>query len=153
MASSITAAPLTIKITEDITLNGQQQGTTNTITTANIAEFSRRIVTVPTSEVILVSFGDANSFGTFHDTDVQYVRITNLDDTNYVSLNFEGDASTDFTVRLDKNRGTYLAVLNHASLGMDDYADISAATLEAINTIKAIANTGACNLEVVVACK
>ena len=153
MASSITAAPLTIKITEDITLNGQQQGTTNTITTANIAEFSRRIVTIPTSEVTIISLGDANSFGTFHDTDVQYIRITNLDDTNYVTLSFEGDDSVDFCVRLDKNRGTYLATLNHASLGMDDYADISAATLEAINTIKAIANTGACNLEVVVACK
>ena len=55
MGSSITAAPLTIKITEDITLNGQQQGTTNTITTANIAEFSRRNVTIPTSEVTKAS--------------------------------------------------------------------------------------------------
>ena len=153
MATSITAADLTVTISEKINFNGQQQGGTNIVKLANIAEYSRRIVTIPTSEVAIISLGDAIGSGTFHDTDVQYIRITNLDDTNYVSLNFEGDSSTDFTIRLDKKRASFVAMLTHASLGMDDYGDISGVSLEALNTIKAIANTGSCDLEIVVASK
>ena len=153
MATSITASTLSVKIQEDITFNGVQQGTSNIISFTDIAEFSRRIVTVPTSEITIISFGDTVGSGTFHDTDVRYVRITNVDDTNYVVLNFEGANSTDYTVRLDKDRSTYILCATHASLGVDDFCDISGATLEKLSTIKATSLTGACDLEVVVACK
>tara|TARA_R110002012_G_scaffold320505_2_gene544320 strand:- start:102 stop:563 length:462 start_codon:yes stop_codon:yes gene_type:complete len=153
MATSITASNMTVKIVEDVTFNGSQQGVTNTVSFSDIAEYSRRIVTVPTSEVVLVNFGDAVNAGTFHNTDVRYVRITNLDNTNYVTLNFEGASSTDYSIRLDKNMGSYLILATHASLGVDDHCDISGASLEKLETIKATAISGACDLEVVVACK
>ena len=153
MATSITASTLNVRIQEDITFNGVQQGTSNIISFTDIAEFSRRIVTVPTSEISLISFGDAVGAGTFHDTDVRYVRITNLDDTNYVVLNFEGASSTDYTIRLDKDRSSYLILSKHADKGVDDFCDISGATLEKLSTIKATALSAACDLEVVVASK
>lgn len=153
MGTSITTSTLNLTIKEDIVFNGVQQGSTNIIQFTGVAEFSRRMLTIPTSEVSILSFGDTVGPGTFHDTDVLYVRITNLDDTNYVTLNFEGASSTDFSVRLDKDRSSYLILSKHASLGVDDYCDISGASLEKLSTIKATANSGACDLEIVVACK
>ena len=153
MGTSITASTLNVKIEEDIIFNGVQQGTTNVVSFTDIAEFSRRSLTVPTSECQIVSFGDDVGAGTFHDTDVRYVRITNLDNTNYVTLNFEGGGSTDFSVRLDKDRSSYLILSKHASLGVDDFCDISGVSLEKLSTIKAVANSSACDVEVVVASK
>ena len=43
MASTITAATLTVTINESISLNGSQQGSTNTVNIASIAEISKRI--------------------------------------------------------------------------------------------------------------
>jgi len=153
MGTSISASNLNIKIEEDIVFNGVQQGTTNIVSFTDIAEFSRRSVTVPTAEVTVVSFGDDVGAGTFHDTDVRYVRITNLDDTNYVTLNFEGANTTDYSIRLDKNRASYVILATHDSLGVDDHCDDDGVTLEKLQTIKAIANAGACDLEIVVASK
>jgi hypothetical protein len=153
MGTSITASTLSVKIEEDIIFNGVQQGTTNVVSFTDISEFSRRSLTVPTSECQIVTFGDDVGAGIFHDTDVRYVRITNLDDTNYVTLNFEGAGSTDFSVRLDKNRTSYVILATHDSLGVDDYSDISGVTLEKLTTIKAVANSSACDVEVVVASK
>lgn len=153
MGTSITASNMTIKIVEDVTFNGVQQGTTNTVSFTDIAEFSRRIVTVPTSEVSLATFGAAVGIDAFINTNIRYIRITNLDDTNYVTLNFEGAGSTDYSVRLDKNMGTYVIMATHASLGVDDHCDINGVSLEALQTIKAIANSGSCDLELVIASK
>ena len=153
MGTSITAADLTVTVSENLTLNGVQQGSSNKLTLSDIAEFSRRIVTVPTSEVSIVAFGDAVGAGTFHNTAVLYIRFTNLDNANYVTLNFEGANSTDFSIRLDKNRGTHIITATHATLGVDDYCDVAASTLEKLETIKATANTGTCDVEVVVASK
>ena len=101
MASTLTAATMTVTINESVTLNGKNQGSTNTLSIPSIVEVSKRIMTCLTSEVTLVSFAAAVAQGTYIDADVRYVRITNLDDANYVTLNIEGESSTDFSVRLD----------------------------------------------------
>ena len=56
MATTISNATLTVTLTESVSLNGIEQGATNTLTIANIDEVSKRIVSVPTSEVELVAF-------------------------------------------------------------------------------------------------
>ena len=91
MATTITSAPLKITITESITLNGSQQGGVNTKTINNINEVTKRIVSVPTSEVQLVAFSTAVAAGTFIAADVRYIRITNKDDTNFIYLVFKNE--------------------------------------------------------------
>ena len=149
MASTVTPATLTVTITESITLNGSDQGATNSFTVASIAEINKRIVNCPASEKTVLSFGTAIAAGTFIEGDVRYIRLTNKDDTNYVTLNIEGDASTDYSVRLDP--GASYLIVSTSTTGVVDYADISGATLEDLTGIKATANSAACDLEVLVA--
>ena len=51
---AISAATMTVTITEAVTLNGAARGNTNTLTLSNIHEVVERTVTVPTSEVELI---------------------------------------------------------------------------------------------------
>ena len=149
MASTVTAATLTVTITESVTLNGSDQGATNSFTVASVAEVNKRIVNCPASEKAVLTFGAAIEAGQFIVGDVRYVRLTNKDDTNYITLNIEGAASTDYSVRLDP--GASHLIVSTSATGVDDYADISGATLEALTGIKATANSAACDLEILVA--
>jgi hypothetical protein len=149
MATTITAAPLTVTITEAVTLNGYDQGSENKLTIADVTEVSKRIVNCPTSEKTIISFGAAIDAGTFIDTDARYVRITNKDDTNFVKINIEGEASTDYTIRLDA--GASYIILSSSATGLTDYADITGSTLENLSAIKATADTAACDLEMFIA--
>tara|TARA_A100001201_G_scaffold140654_2_gene134229 strand:- start:913 stop:1350 length:438 start_codon:yes stop_codon:yes gene_type:complete len=142
-------ADLSIKITEDIELQGHQYGGTKELTITGINEVSRRVVTATTTDTTIISFGTAYGAGTFIEGDVRYIRITNLDSSNYVLLNIEGDTSTDFTVRLDP--GASYMIISSSSTGVVDYADISGSTLEDLTAIKADANSSSCDLEILVA--
>ena len=150
MATTLSSATMTLRIVESIKLNGTEQGSVNTLNISNINEVSKRIVTCPASEITVVTFSTANAGGTFIESDVRYVRFTNKDDTNFVTLNIEGDASTDFSVRLDP--GASYLIISSATTGVVDYADISGATLEDLTAIKATADTAACDVEIFVAC-
>ena len=55
MTSTVTAATMTVKITETITLNGSDQGATNTLTIASINEISKRIVTCSASQTTTIA--------------------------------------------------------------------------------------------------
>jgi len=149
MASTISAATMTVTLTEAISLNGNDQGSKNTLSIADITEINKRIVTCPTSEKTIISFAGAIDAGTFIDTDVRYVRITNKDDTNFVKINIEGESSTDYTIRLDA--GASHIILSTSTTGLADYADITASTLENLSAIKATADTAACDLEIFIA--
>ena len=50
MASTISAATLTVKITESILLNGSEQGSTNTLSIGSISQVYKRIVSCPASQ-------------------------------------------------------------------------------------------------------
>jgi len=61
MASTITSATLTVTLTEAINLNGKDQGSKNTLSVASINEVSKRIITVPTSEIEVLAMSTANA--------------------------------------------------------------------------------------------
>ena len=84
MASTLSSATMTVRIVESIKLNGTEQGAVNTRTISSINEISKRILTVPTSEIVVTSFSTAVATGTFVEGDVRYIRVTNKDDTNFV---------------------------------------------------------------------
>ena len=99
MATTLSAATLTVTITESINLQGMNQGATNTLSLASIAEVSKRIVNVPALEVEIVAMSTAVAAGTFVESTVKYIRITNLDDTNPLELAVVG-AATLYQVEL-----------------------------------------------------
>tara|TARA_R100001594_G_C4017933_1_gene258483 strand:+ start:307 stop:768 length:462 start_codon:yes stop_codon:yes gene_type:complete len=151
MATTLTDADITITITESITLNGSDQGATNTNTIASINEVSKRIVEVlHTGQVTLVTFGAAIGAGTYVAANVRYVRITNKDNANFVTLNIEGAGSTDFSVRLDPYQ-SFLIGSDADGGGLVDSIDITGTTLEDLTDIKAQADTATVPLEIFIA--
>ena len=102
MASTITNATLTVKVSENIRLNGQQLGSTNVTTVADINEVYKRIVSVGTTEQVLAMFGDNASAGTFIKNNVQYMRITNKDNAEFIYLVFQNEYNQEFCIKLDK---------------------------------------------------
>jgi hypothetical protein len=150
MATTLTTSTIKILIKEEISLNGEKQGSETGLSISSIKNISKRLVsTNGTTETTIVSFGAAPAGGTFVEGDIRYIRVTNLDDTNYVTLNTEGDSSTDFSIRLDP--GSSHILISSSSTGVVDYASISGGGLQDLTAIKATANTAAVDLEVFVA--
>ena len=155
MASTITAATLTVTLTESVTLNGSDQGATNTLSIASVNEVSKRIVTATTAERIILVFGDNIAAGQFDKTKAVYVRITNLDDTNHVGLIFRNLVGDEFSVKLDKGQSF---IYNGDLAGgvvdtMDavDAAGLTTNTFADLVDITAEADTASVDLEVFVA--
>ena len=93
MATTLTAATLTVTVTESISLNGKDQGATNSFTVASVNEVYKHIVTATTTATTFLKFGTAASAGTLIRADVSYLRITNLDDTNFVTVGLSDDSA------------------------------------------------------------
>jgi len=158
MASTLTASTMTVTISESITLNGKNQGGTQILSIPSIATVSRRIVDVPNSEVEILAMSTAVASGTFIESDVLYIRITNLDDTNHVGLIFKNENDDEFGVKLDKGQSfVYNGDLSGGVVdtmdAQDGGADLAANTFADLVNITAYADTAACDVEVFVACK
>lgn len=104
MATTLVNATLTTVITETVTINGKNQGSTNTLNVANISEVDNRIVTIPTSEVTVVNYGTAVAAGTFVRSAIAYLRITNKDDTNFVKIKIVPTADTPVYIQLQAGK-------------------------------------------------
>ena len=136
MASTITAGSLTVKVTEAVTLNGSDMGATNTFTVASINEINQRIVSLDSSAVrTLFEFGTTIGSGTFVRTNVQYLRITNKDDTNGVSLNLESASSNCWIVVLAGQ--SFILSAATGGIEADDDTTIAAPSLQDITKISA----------------
>ena len=154
MATTITAATLTVTLTEAISLNGQDKGATNTLTISAVTEVSQRIVNVPTSEVAILAMDTAVASGQFVESDVRYIRITNKDDTNYVTLTFKNENDDEFAVKLDYGQSfIYNGDLSGGVVDTMDGIDGTGLSLSLgdLVNITALANTAACDLELFVA--
>ena len=147
MATSITPATLTVTITESVTLNGSDRGSTATLTIANVAETDNRIVSVGTAEVDVIGLAAANAQGAFVRTDVKYIRLTNLDDTNYVTL---GVSKTGADTAFFKLEASKSMIFGNDDIEVDAAGGASSAFVEADN-ISAKANGAACDVEYFVA--
>ena len=98
-------ADLTVTITEGVNIEGVQRGGQMSITIPDIMDIYDRVITVPTSEVTLYSTHASNVAGDVFDEDfVKYVRITNKDATNFITLKITGDAGDLFYYKLPASR-------------------------------------------------
>jgi hypothetical protein len=147
MASTITAASLTVTTTESITLNGSNMGATNVFTVADVGEINQRIVSLDATNVrTLFEFGTTIGSGTYIGADVKYVRITNKDDTNSVRINIESASSNCW----EKINAGASWMLSGPSMEADDDTTVVAPTLQDIVKISA-QSTNAVDLDCYIA--
>jgi hypothetical protein len=93
--------------------------------------------------VTVVNYGTANAAGTFVRTAVKYLRITNKDDTNFVSLKIS-DGSDHYWVKLEAGKSFEL------HNGLIETANTFSAWAN-ISAISAIADTAAVDIEYFIA--
>jgi hypothetical protein len=87
MATTITPTSLTVTINESYNLNEVEYGNNITKTFAVSGEVSQRIMNVSKDGFVTIfNYSTADLAGTGVATDYVYFRITNLDDTNFISL-------------------------------------------------------------------
>jgi len=142
MASTITAASATVTINESIFLNGKDQGGSHTRTIANINESDRRIMTVPTaSEINLIELNTDNGQGKFVGSAIKYIRITNLDDTNFVRIRISDGGTHVADIKVAAG-ATFMLSTDKIHTGAGAFASFVDMT-----QIAAQADTAACDIE------
>ena len=157
MASTVSAGTLKVKIIEEIKLNGKDQGGTTSFNIASINEISKRILTITTAESTIATFSAAvASAGHYIAADVRYIRFTNQDGTNFITLTFRNQDNDEVAIKLDAgqsfvwngdNVNGMTAVFN-ATQDADAASDTAFGSL---TNIQADANTGSCDLEMFIA--
>ena len=97
-------ANLKVTIREELQLNGYDQGSNNTLTISDVDEVFKRIVTCPANNETTIarfrsSVGNASGTATFDSAldvqDVKYVRVTNLDGSNSLTLSLQVEVGED----------------------------------------------------------
>ena len=110
MSTEITAGTLTVTITEALTMvhstaaDNRTHSQTITKTFANIDNLEKRLLNLPnTNQVEVASFGAtaATGLAVYKRSSVQYIRITNLDDTNGVAAIIESTGADTVALLVD----------------------------------------------------
>ena len=148
------AATLTVTMSEAITINSKDYGSTQTFTVDSIANIDRRIVTVTTTEATIMTFSTAMAAGQSIPAKVQYIRFTNLDDTNHIVLTFANENDDEMAVKLDA--GQSFVMNGDNSGGMADVLDAIDGTglslsLGDLKSVTADADTASCDMEMFIA--
>jgi len=141
MASTVTAANLTVTVIESYTLNGVVYGNTVEKTFTSKGQVDQRIMNVATSEKTLFNWGAADDAGTGVAANYAYFRVTNLDDTNFITLRVYNGADS-FWYKLAA--GESMMLMNNE---MDAVTGTSFGALADITLVAAQANTAACDVE------
>jgi len=148
MASKVKSSSLKVTVKEDITLNGVRHTYENIQSIDAVNMVSQRIARIPTSLVTVLSFGAAVAAGTYVAGDVKYIRITNLDDTNFVTIGLlDTDTNDRAYFKLEKGE----TIIFHNTKLEALAADSVFSAFADIETINAQADTGAVDIEVFVA--
>ena len=136
-------ATLTVTITEAVTLNGASRGSTNTHT-ETVTQIDHRIVTcLHSAEQTEVLFDSAVAAGTIKDATLDYLRLTNLDSSNFVNVRVTGN-SEEYFVKLEAGDSF---LLNNSVMDANATGGASV-SLAAIDSIGIQADTAACDVEI-----
>lgn len=93
-------ATLTTTIREELTLNGIERGSTNTLSITGVNEVMQRMVSCPANQdTTIANFQAAvnTSDGALEIGSVKYIRVTNLDTSNEVVLSLQISAAENGT--------------------------------------------------------
>jgi len=96
---------LTVTLTESLTIDSRDYGGKQSMTFANVLDVTRRLVTVlHTAESVIATFAAVIGPGGFIASNVKYMRFTNLDDTNFITLTFRNQDNDEFAIKLDAGK-------------------------------------------------
>ena len=152
-------ATLNVTITEELTLNGADRGSTNTLSVASVTQVYHRIVTCPASSDSTIA-----TFQTLTSTsdnavdleDAKYVRVTNLDASNPVNLSLrvsvdeDGTSDASATLLLDAGR-SFVMGATHDGIVVDDDAAAIVTALTDLESILIDPGSNAVSVEVFIA--
>jgi hypothetical protein len=153
-------ANLTVTLTESVTLNGSVRGSTNQLTITGIEHVMERIVTVPADNdttVLLTKDTVASSDSAVDIQDTKYIRITNLDSTNSVTLSLqidinENDSAADESASILLEAGkTFMLGTPHDCINVGDSNASILTDLHDLESILVDSGSNAVKLEVFVA--
>lgn len=139
MASTIQTSDLTVSITESYTLNGVAYGGTINKVFSDNGEVVKRVMRVTTGG--FDSVFDYVTEGV--QADFKYIRITNLDDTNFVTLQFFNTNSDALWVKLSAGE-SYLLMNNNYEIN-EGVATFGAFSM--MSRCSAEADTATCDIE------
>ena len=110
MASTLTPTTFKIVITEEQIVRNNVIKNEIIHSVSNVTNVDHRVLTCPTTtSVDLFNINGINpGAGTFPSSSLQYVRITNLDDTNSIAIIVSGSQGT-FTQKLTPSNTLFLA--------------------------------------------
>tara|TARA_R110002110_G_scaffold129391_3_gene309515 strand:+ start:1099 stop:1551 length:453 start_codon:yes stop_codon:yes gene_type:complete len=142
MATTVTPAIATVTISENITLNGVTYGNAVSKSFGGQGEVIQRIMSIATSFTDIFHTSTVDGRGQVVDDDYGYFRITNLDDTNFITLRLYNGTDSQF-FKLEAGESFFL---------MSPEIDIDVGTtfnaFADITQIAALAAVAACDVEV-----
>ena len=140
-------ATLKVTIKEELVLNGKDVGNDNYISIAGVNNAEHKIIDVGTGEQSLLLFDTAIAAGTYADNTVKHLRLTNLDDTNFIQLRLVG-GTTQYYAKLEPKE-TF--ILGNSKLYADATGTSATEAFINIDSMHVKADTAACELEVFIA--
>lgn len=152
-------AVLTVTIKEELTLNGFDRGSVNTVAIGSVTQSFNRIVTCPASvDTTIAVFQDAANTqdGALDIQDVKYLRVTNLDDTNSVNLSLQvssaenGTADSSCSLLLEPQKSFIMGAV-HDGIAVDDDSATIVTTLTDLESIIVDPSTNSVTVEVFIA--
>jgi hypothetical protein len=136
-------ATLNVTITEEMTLNGKDQGNTNTLSIPSVTAVINRIMTIDNTEEDILNFQAAReAAGAIEDGTLQYLRLTHIGAANTVNLRVQSTGDTkEYIVQLAA--GESFMLFNDNAMDVNTGGDIdSSASLSQLDTIKALCSSG-----------
>lgn len=140
-------ATLKVTIKEELILNGKDMGNENFLSISGVNSAEHRIVDVATAEQSILLFGSAVAAGTYADSTLKHLRLTNLDDTNFIQIRIVA-SSQQYYAKIEPGE-TF--ILGNSEMYADATGTSSSEAFVNIDAIHAKANTAACELEVFIA--
>ena len=158
-------AVLTVTIKEELTLNGSNRGSENITSIASVTQSFNRIVTLPanggsgTTQTTVAVFRDlvSTNDGAIDDGDAKYIRVTNLDANNNVTLSLQiaadgTNAAGDSASILLAPGKSFILGGSADSIAVDDDAATPITTLVHLESILAVnATNDTTQLEIFIA--
>ena len=148
---AIATGTMTITITESLDVGTTVMDTATSVAeTITVNDIFKRVISCPTSEIVLYLTHASVPQGYVLDKDlVKYVRITNYDGSNYVTLRVTDGNNDEFAYKLEAGQ-SFILWGHAASMSAADAATAGAANAD-IASVEAQADTAACDLEIVIA--
>ena len=109
-----------------------------------VTQVYKRIITCTTTEQSVLLFAAADAAGTLKDATADYIRITNLDATNFVQLRIVGGTS-QYYVKLEAGDSW---VGGNSLMYADATGTAATESFINIDTIHADADTASCDVEI-----